>query len=120
MSNFDERTIEQFLEKTGMRSKLRGFVYLKDALMLYGENTKALIPITKKLYPVIAEKYSITDKNVEVSIRRTISKAWLENESQFKHKMKNAYDGDIITKPTNTEFILNSAYLLTLESHKSL
>ena len=120
MSKFDERTIEEFLEKTGMRSKLRGFVYLKDALLLYGKNTKALNPITKKLYPVIAEKYSITDKNVEVSIRRTISKAWLENEKQFKRKMKKAYDGDMITKPTNTEFILNSAYLLMLESQRPL
>jgi len=75
-----EPTTEAFavnmLHRMEVGSNLKGYTYLKEAIVLCIEDEDHLNSITKWLYPAIAKEYGTTDKNVERAMRHAIERAW--------------------------------------------
>lgn len=93
------------LRVLGVPASLKGYHYLRSAIMLGLENHKNIESVTKVLYPTIAREYDTTSSRVETAIRHAIEVAWDRGDVSAL----NNYFGYTVSsrrgKPTNSEFI---------------
>ena len=93
------------LHEIGIPAHIKGYHYLRDAIMMAVNDMDVLNAITKILYPTVAKKYRTTSSRVERAIRHAIEVAW----SRGKMETLDALFGYTINtgkgKPTNSEFI---------------
>ncbi|MFZ5943412.1 MAG: sporulation transcription factor Spo0A [Bacillota bacterium] len=112
-----EVEVTNIIHQMGVPAHIKGYQYLRDAILLVIEEVNLLGAVTKELYPMIAEKYSTTPSRVERAIRHAIELAW----DRGNVEMMNKFFGYTINldrgKPTNSEFIAMVADKLRL-SHK--
>ncbi len=69
------------IRRKGIPAQLKGYRYLKDAVMLAAEDAELLGAVTKELYPAVAKKNNTTASRVERNIRHAIETAWKRNTS---------------------------------------
>ena len=109
MENQAEKSLEELLfdmmVNMGVPAHLKGYHYLKAAVMLVSEDMRAVGSVTKLLYPEIAKRYNTTDGKVERAIRNAIEVSWERGnpkafEELFGYSKENGY-----TRPTNSEYI---------------
>jgi len=104
-SNSDEYVV-QLLHEIGVSRKLKGYSYLRDAILMSMETPLLLTSITGKLYPAIGAKHQSTAQRVERSIRTAIEAAWNKGDLGSLDSM---YQCNIIgskkKRPTNSEMI---------------
>lgn len=112
--NFDIE-VTNVIHQMGIPAHIKGYQYLRDAIIMVMYDLDLLGAITKELYPSIAEKYETTPSRVERSIRHAIELAW----NRGNVDLINNYFGYTINiergKPTNSEFIAMLADKLRLE-----
>lgn len=100
-----EKDVTDMIHEIGVPAHIKGYQYLREAIMLSVENTEMLNAITKLLYPTIAKKFETTSSRVERAIRHAIEVAW----SRGNMDTLNSLFGYTISlgkgKPTNSEFI---------------
>lgn len=100
-----ERDVTDMIHEIGVPAHIKGYQYLRDAIMLSVEDSEMLGSITKVLYPTIASKFQTTSSRVERAIRHAIEVAW----SRGRMETLDALFGYTINtgkgKPTNSEFI---------------
>ena len=100
-----ERDVTDMIHEIGVPAHIKGYQYLRDAIMLSVEDSEMLGSITKILYPTIATKFATTPSRVERAIRHAIEVAW----SRGRMETLDALFGYTINtgkgKPTNSEFI---------------
>ena len=100
----------------GVPAHIKGYQYLRDAIIMSVNDIEMLNSITKILYPTIAKKYQTTASRVERAIRHAIEVAW----SRGKMDTIDALFGYTINngkgKPTNSEFIALIADKIRLEN----
>lgn len=98
-SNFKstERYVKHLTLSLGISPSLKGFNFIKDALLLSFENPELLEYITKGLYPTIAEHYNTTSSRVERGIRHAVDVAYDAQTPTFV-----AY---FTSRPTNSCFL---------------
>ena len=100
-----ERDVTNMIHEIGVPAHIKGYQYLREAIMMSVEDVEMLGSITKILYPTIATKYQTTPSRVERAIRHAIEVAW----SRGKMETLDALFGYTINtgkgKPTNSEFI---------------
>lgn len=100
-----ERDVTEIIHEIGVPAHIKGYQYLRDAIMMSVEDTEILNSITKILYPTIAKKHKTTSSRVERAIRHAIEVAW----SRGKMDTIDALFGYTINngkgKPTNSEFV---------------
>ena len=100
-----ESLVTDFIHELGVPAHIKGYLYMRTAIMMVVENMELLNYITKQLYPAIAKQYSTTSSRVERAIRHSIEVAW----SRGKPETMNEIFGYTIDtgkgKPTNSEFI---------------
>lgn len=102
-----ESNIGRILMAFGIRVNLKGYKYLKTAIVMTIINEHATSAITRELYPQIARRFNTTDTGVERDMRHAIETAW--TNAPLKHKK--AYFGNQYLKenanrkPTNSLFI---------------
>ena len=100
-----ERDVTDMIHEIGVPAHIKGYQYLRDAIMLSVEDSEMLGSITKVLYPTIATKFQTTPSRVERAIRHAIEVAW----SRGRMETLDALFGYTINtgkgKPTNSEFI---------------
>ena len=100
----EERIANLFLT-VGIPAHIKGYQYLRDAIVMVTEEANLMGAVTKELYPMIAEKYNTTASRVERAIRHAIELAW----DRGNVDLMNRYFGYTINiergKPTNSEFI---------------
>lgn len=93
------------LRMLGVPASLKGYHYLRSAIMLGLEDHYNIEHVTKVLYPMIAEEYTTTAARVERAIRHAIEVAWDRGDVS----VLNNYFGYTVSsrrgKPTNSEFI---------------
>ena len=93
------------IHEIGVPAHIKGYQYLREAIMMSVEDVEMLGSITKVLYPTIAKKYQTTPSRVERAIRHAIEVAW----SRGRMETLDALFGYTINtgkgKPTNSEFI---------------
>lgn len=100
-----EKDVTDMIHEIGVPAHIKGYQYLREAIMLSVNNHEMLNCITKALYPTIAMKYETTPSRVERAIRHAIEVAW----SRGRMETLDALFGYTINtgkgKPTNSEFI---------------
>ncbi len=110
-----ETRVTSILHEIGVPAHIRGYHYMREAIIMAIEDIDVLNYITKELYPSIAKKCSTTPSRVERAIRHAIEVAWSRGrveviDSLFGYTINN-HKG----KPTNSEFIALIADKLRLE-----
>ena len=111
-----EAEISEILHRIGVPAHIRGYAYLKKAIMLSLTNLEMLQSVTRKLYPAVAESFDTTPSRVERSIRHAIESAWDRGESAEKEEMFGYTIHKAKGKPTNSEFIAMITDKLKMES----
>ena len=99
-----ETDVTQMLHEIGIPAHIKGYQYLRDAIIMSVQDPEMLSSVTKILYPTIAKKHQTTASRVERAIRHAIEVAW----SRGKMETINALFGYTVSggkgKPTNSEF----------------
>lgn len=100
-----EKDVTDMIHEIGVPAHIKGYQYLREAIMMSVQDVEMLGSITKVLYPTIAKNYQTTSSRVERAIRHAIEVAW----SRGRMETLDALFGYTINtgkgKPTNSEFI---------------
>ena len=110
-----EVLVTNVIHGVGVPAHIKGYQYLREAIILVVNNIDVINQITKSLYPQIAQKFGTTPSRVERAIRHAIEVAWGRGEVDL---MQNIFGYTVSAtkgKPTNSEFIAMIADKLRLE-----
>jgi len=110
-----ETKITGILHEIGVPAHIRGYHYMREAIMMAVEDLDILNYITKELYPTIAKKCNTTASRVERAIRHAIEVAWSRGKVEIIDSMFGYTISTHKGKPTNSEFIALIADRLRLE-----
>lgn len=110
-----EQYITRIMLDIGVPAHLKGYHYLRDAIMLSGKDMEAVSSVTKLLYPAVAKRFKTTDQKVERAIRNAIEVSWERgNENTFEDLF--GYSNTTgKTRPTNSEYIARIADKVRLD-----
>lgn len=111
--------VTEILHQIGVPAHIKGYHYVRAAIILSVENSDMINAVTKLLYPTVAEKYDTTPSRVERAIRHAIEVAWDRGDLD----VLNSYFGYTIHngrgKPTNSEFVAMISDKLRLEQKRA-
>jgi len=114
-----ESQVTEMIHQIGVPAHIKGYQYLRYAIMLAVDNDDMINAVTKILYPTVAKKYRTTSSRVERAIRHAIEVAWDRGDIE----VLTSYFGYTIHtgrgKPTNSEFIALLADKLRLMNKAS-
>ena len=118
--NYDlEQDVTDMIHEIGVPAHIKGYHYLRTAILASIQNQALLESVTKMLYPTVAQKYDTTSSRVERAIRHAIEIAWdrgdLDTINSFFGYTVNNCKG----KPTNSEFIALLTDKLRLQSGRT-
>lgn len=99
----------------GIPAHIKGYHYLREAILLVIDRIDLLGAITKELYPMIAEKFDTTSSRVERAIRHAIEVAWNRGNIELINSLFGHTINSERGKPTNSEFIAMVADKLRME-----
>ena len=110
-----EEKISNIFINVGIPPHIKGYSYLREGVKMAINNPDIINNITKKLYPMIGEKYDTSASKVERAIRHAIEVAWNRGRIESLNNILGvkAYIGS--EKPTNGEFIALVADKMLLE-----
>ena len=110
-----ETQVTKIIHQIGVPAHIKGYQYLRTAILLTVNDSDIINSVTKVLYPSVAKKYQTTTSRVERAIRHAIEVAWDRGDVDTL----NSYFGYTIQnnrgKPTNSEFIAMIADNLRLK-----
>ncbi|WP_110953155.1 sporulation transcription factor Spo0A [Anaerosinus massiliensis] len=107
--------VTNIIREIGIPAHIKGYQYLRDAIMMIVNEVDLLGAVTKVLYPLIAEKYSTTPSRVERAIRHAIEVAWGRGNMDMINKIFGYTIKLEKGKPTNSEFMAMIADKLRME-----
>lgn len=109
----DEIELESYITEVmldiGVPAHLKGYYYLRNAIMMTGRDIEVVTSVTKLMYPVIAKKFKTTDQKVERAIRNAIEVSWLRGNTQTFEKLFGYSIQNGKGRPTNSEYIARIA-----------
>ena len=110
-----ETQVTRIIHQIGVPAHIKGYQYLRTAILLTIRDSEMITSVTKVLYPSVAKKYKTTTSRVERAIRHAIEVAWDRGDvdtlnSYFGYTIQNSRG-----KPTNSEFIAMIADNLRLK-----
>ncbi len=109
-----ELMVTDIILQIGVPAHIKGYHYLREAIMLSVKDSEMINSVTKLLYPTVAKRFETTSSRVERAIRHAIEVAWDRGDIDTL----NSYFGYTINgvrgKPTNSEFIAMIADKLRL------
>ena len=110
-----ERYVTGIMLETGVPAHLKGYHYLREAIILSGRDMEVVSSVTKLLYPEVAKKFKTTDQKVERAIRNAIEISWVRGnrdtfEDLFGYSVANGKN-----RPTNSEYIARIADKVRLD-----
>lgn len=100
-----EADVTEIIHEIGVPAHIKGYQYLRDAIVMSVGDMDMLNSITKVLYPTIAKKYQTTSSRVERAIRHAIEVAWSRGKMDTIDEMFGYTIHNGKGKPTNSEFI---------------
>ena len=110
--------VTAIIHEIGVPAHIKGYQYLREAILLAVDDMDVINAVTKVLYPEVARRFSTTPSRVARAIRHAIEVAWdrgdLETLQQYFGYTVNSAKG----KPTNSEFIAMIADRLQLQRKK--
>ncbi len=100
-----EMRVTEIIHQIGVPAHIKGYQYLRDAILMAIEDDEIINAVTKRLYPAVAKKHNTTSSRVERAIRHAIEVAWDRGDVD----VLNSYFGYTVHtgrgKPTNSEFV---------------
>ena len=109
-----EAMVTSIIHEIGVPAHIKGYQYLREAIILTINDMDAINAVTKVLYPEVAKKFSTTPSRVERAIRHAIEVAWDRGDVETLQKFFGYTVSGIKGKPTNSEFIAMIADCLSL------
>ena len=110
-----ESRVTNMLHEIGIPAHIKGYHYLRDAIIMAVEDMDVLNAITKVLYPTVAKKYQTPSSRVERAIRHAIEVAWSRGKLDTLDELCGYTVSTGKGKPTNSEFIALIADTIQLE-----
>lgn len=110
-----EALVTNIIHEVGVPAHIKGYQYLREAIMMVVKDIDVINQITKSLYPKIAFKYNTTSSRVERAIRHAIEVAWGRGQQEAVESIFGYTISASKGKPTNSEFIAMIADKLRLE-----
>ena len=115
----DEKSLEalvtNIIHEVGVPAHIKGYQYLREAIIMVVTNIDVINQITKQLYPEIAKTFKTTPSRVERAIRHAIEVAWGRGQIEVVENIFGYTVNAAKGKPTNSEFIAMIADKLRLE-----
>lgn len=113
-----EKDVTDMIHEIGVPAHIKGYQYLREAIMMSVEEPDMLGSITKVLYPTIARKFQTTPSRVERAIRHAIEVAWNRGRMETLDDLFGYTINTGKGKPTNSEFIALIADRIRLQYKK--
>lgn len=110
-----EALVTNLIHEVGVPAHIKGYQYLREAIMMVVNDIDVINQITKSLYPRIAVKFNTTPSRVERAIRHAIEVAWGRGQQETVENIFGYTISAVKGKPTNSEFIAMIADKLRLE-----
>lgn len=107
--------VTEFMLDMGVPAHLKGYHYLRAAILMAEEDMEVVGSVTKLLYPEIAKRFKTTEQKVERAIRNAIEVSWTRgNADTFEELFGYSFlTGN--SRPTNSEYIAQIADRIRLE-----
>ena len=110
-----ERMVTSIIHEVGVPAHIKGYQYVREAIVIAVQDMDVINAVTKVLYPEVARRYNTTASRVERAVRHAIETAWdrgdLETLQRYFGYTVNSTKG----KPTNSEFIAMIADRIRLQ-----
>ena len=107
--------VTSIIHEIGVPAHIKGYQYLREAIMIAVDDMDVINAVTKVLYPEVAKRFSTTPSRVERAIRHAIEVAWDRGDLETLQKFFGYTVSNTKGKPTNSEFIAMIADRLVLE-----
>lgn len=125
MQNFEmpndidlELRVTEVIHQVGVPAHIKGYQYLREAIMMAIRDMESVGAITKIMYPGIAKKFRTTASRVERAIRHAIEVAWDRGDIETLQSYFGYTVSGVKGKPTNSEFISMIADRLRLQMRR--
>ena len=102
------------IHEIGVPAHIKGYQYLREAIIIAVNDMEVINAITKVLYPQVAKTFATTPSRVERAIRHAIEVAWDRGDVEVLQKFFGYTVSGVKGKPTNSEFIAMIADSLSL------
>ena len=109
-----EALVTNIIHEIGVPAHIKGYQYLREAIIIAVNDMDVINAITKVLYPQVAKNFGTTPSRVERAIRHAIEVAWDRGDIEVLQKFFGYTVSNIKGKPTNSEFIAMIADCLSL------
>jgi two-component system response regulator (stage 0 sporulation protein A) len=100
-----EHIVTDMIHEVGVPAHIKGYQYLREAIIMSVNDMDMLNSITKVLYPTIAKRFGTTSSRVERAIRHAIEVAWSRGKMDTIDELFGYTVNNGKGKPTNSEFI---------------
>ena len=100
-----ERLVTSIIHEVGVPAHIKGYQYLREAIMITVQDMDVINAVTKVLYPEIAKRFGTTASRVERAIRHAIEVAWDRGDVDTLNSYFGYTIHNLRGKPTNSEFI---------------
>lgn len=110
-----EAMVTSIIHEIGVPAHIKGYQYLREAIMIAVDDMDVINAITKVLYPQVAKTFSTTPSRVERAIRHAIEVAWDRGDLETLQRFFGYTVSNTKGKPTNSEFIALIADRLQLQ-----
>lgn len=110
-----EASVTAIIHEIGVPAHIKGYQYLREAIIMTVEDMDVINAVTKILYPEVARKFGTTASRVERAIRHAIEVAWDRGDLDTLQKYFGFTVSNSKGKPTNSEFIAMIADRLVLQ-----
>jgi len=114
-----ETDVTNIIHEIGVPAHIKGYQYLRDAIMMSVNDPEMLNSITKLLYPTIAKNHKTTPSRVERAIRHAIEVAWSRGKMDTIDELFGYTVSNGKGKPTNSEFVALIADRIRLEYRRN-
>lgn len=114
-----ERYITKIMLDLGVPAHLKGYHFVREAILLSEEDIEVVSSVTKLLYPEIARVYKTTAQKVERAIRNAIEVSWTRGNTETMEELFGYSAASGKGRPTNSEYIARIADKIRLDFRSS-
>ena len=100
-----EMRVTNIIHDIGVPAHIKGYQYLREAIIMTVKDMDIINAITKVLYPTVAKRYKTTSSRVERAIRHAIEVAWDRGDVEVLNGFFGYTVSNVKGKPTNSEFV---------------
>lgn len=110
-----EQVVSEKIRRLGVPAHIKGYHYMREAIIMCIEDPHAIESVTKTIYPNVAKRFSTTPSRAERAMRHAIEVAWTRGDISYAQKIFGYTVSEDKGKPTNSEFIALLADAIRLE-----